>query len=78
MNPFNIIKVNLQSNKYNNILHVLSNYRTIQKGFYINIVRDTLFSAYYLGTYGYLKKKLKRNAYRFIIYSSFDCSNNFV
>lgn len=58
MNPFNIIKVNLQSNKYNNILHVLSNYRTIQKGFYINIVRDTLFSAYYLGTYGYLKKNL--------------------
>ena len=58
MNPFNIIKVNIQSNKYNKIRDILYNYRKIQKGFYINIIRDTLFSTYYLGTYGYLKNNL--------------------
>ena len=58
MNPFTIVKVNLQSNKYKTIRDVLSNYKQIQKGFYINIIRDTLFSTYYLGTYGYLRNKL--------------------
>jgi hypothetical protein len=67
MNPFNIIKVNIQSNKYNKIRDVAYNYRNIQKGFYINIIRDSLFSAYYLGTYGYLNNNLPNKP----IYHSF-------
>lgn len=57
LNPINIIRTNLQSNKYNNIRSQL-NINTLYRGNIINILRDTIFSTYYLGTYGYIKNKL--------------------
>jgi hypothetical protein len=50
-NPFNVIKTNIQLNKKYK-LHMLKN------GNIINIFRDTIFTTYYLGTYGYIKNKL--------------------
>lgn len=56
LNPINIIRTNLQSKKYNNIRSQL-NINTLYRGNIINIFRDTIFSTYYLGTYGYIKNK---------------------
>lgn len=57
LNPFNILKTNIQSNKYSTVYSQL-NFKILNKGYGISIVRDTLFSTYYLGTYGFLKKNL--------------------
>lgn len=56
LNPINIIRTNLQSQNYNNIRSQL-NINTLYRGNIANIVRDTIFSSYYLGTYGFLKNK---------------------
>lgn len=65
-NPFNIIKTNIQSNKYDNIISQLK-FDIIKRGNIINICRDTIFSTYYLGTYGLLKKKLPDKYYYYSI-----------
>ena len=56
-NPLNIIRINLQSNRYVNIKQQLK-LNILTKGNKINIVRDISFSTYYLGMYGNLKKQL--------------------
>ena len=56
-NPLNIIKTNIQTKNYNNIKEQL-NINILKRGNVINIFRDTLFTSYYLGTYGYSKKNL--------------------
>ena len=60
-NPLNIIKTNIQTRNYNNVKEQL-NINILKRGNVINILRDTLFSSYYLGTYGYLKKNLPNNS----------------
>ena len=56
-NPLNIIRVNIQSNRYVNVKQQLK-LNILTKGNKINILRDILFSTYYLGMYGNLKKQL--------------------
>ena len=61
-NPVNIIKTNLQgkSEMKNTvecikILYSKSGFNSFNKGYKINIIRDTLFSGCFLGTYGYFR-----------------------
>lgn len=57
MNPINIIKTNIQTNKYPNIRSQL-NINVLYRGNFINIIRETLFTSYYLGTYNNIKQRL--------------------
>ena len=83
-NPINILKTNLQTKKYSDIRSQLTK-KILTKGNTINIVRDSVFSTYYLGTYGYLKKKFPNSPIYYslsgiisgsslwIIFSPIDC-----
>ena len=71
-NPMNIVKVKMQTNnkqKYKNtfdcIKQIYNNdgLKGFNKGFTINIVRDSLFSSFFLGSYGYFRSYLKNYGY---------------
>ena len=75
-NPINTVKISMQStNKsyYKNTadcmykIYKKEGLSGFGKGFKINIIRDSLFSGLYLGTYGFLRDVFPKNSYYYSI-----------